>query len=61
MPACNVFWDEGTGNRPPVPDELKGTKLPRNGKITNNATANNLLAPAPRLIFIHKSGIGNFR
>ena len=27
---------------------MKGGKLPRNGKITNNATADALLAPAPR-------------
>ena len=36
LPPCDVTWYDGTTNRPPVPGELKGDKLPRNGKIIHS-------------------------
>jgi predicted dehydrogenase len=33
MPPCVVTWYDGVDNRPPAPPEMKGMKLPRNGKI----------------------------
>lgn len=36
MPACEVTWRDGVNNRPPLPEEMKGMKLPANGKIIHS-------------------------
>lgn len=36
MPACEVIWRDGVKNRPPLPPEMEGMKLPANGKIIHS-------------------------
>lgn len=33
MPACDVIWRDGVDNPPPLPPEMEGMKIPKNGKI----------------------------